>query len=244
MDNGFVQEKEKSSILVIIFIFLQLVFVIAMIGIASGLFVDNKIDEDDMEKQPKISVVGLGEEVSELGNGKIGRIERSLISLTKRSYPSLSLSLDAKIQPDSLYVKNFAKQDKNYLSAIVDIPEMNLSYYLYYLYDVNPSEAPDDSLLIYCMDTFDYCVDYYDKRDLRVLVDYLLYNKGFDNFSVRMENDYNEIVIRPFKADPSDDEKNSYVELVKDTIKQYGVAPDTFDYRVTTYDDLDYKMRN
>ena len=243
-------DKKEPNYLLAIFIFIQLLFFIVI-----GFVFINIMSKNDRitkpEDRPKISINNLSSNDINLRDEFIDEISHNLLEAIKQNTSTLDLpKTNAIIRDDSLTLKQFNRQNFNALSFIVDIPNLEQSYQVYYKYPTDVTtemltgENPyavlcleDETQIIY--PNFKCHSSYPKDIRQRIATDYIRFME-FDDFSITLDdNDPTQININPI-IDVSDGINESYISQVKLSIQSLGISPDLFKYRIVKKTDLNY----
>lgn len=234
-------------------ILFQIIFVIVVIFlIHNTLSKESKIENRNQE--PYIFINGLSDNPVNLPNSHIIDLSRSLTDTVKYNTQNLDLSkAGAIIRKDSVTIKEFSRQGFTALSFIVDLPNLEQSYQIYYKYptdtslDTSFNEFPRAVL---CLDdsSQNYFPDFKCRSEQptnirqRIATDYMHYLE-FNTFTINMDpDDRTKIDINPI-VNGSSIIDESYIQQVKDAISELGISPDLFKYHIVNHQDLDYVIR-
>lgn len=257
MEEGQNQKEYtlRLNMPIIIFIVIQIFFIIFLSISLSGLFQTDEISDWDTERIPVATIGNFNSVAPENYSGGISNIETTLFQLILRNSPGrdISKSVDVMIREDSIKTIYFENQNLNYFSAIVDIPELEQSYWFYDEYsDEKPNQYIDYSKTyrIFCLEdpqeiiypNFN-CQDDFGLDGRYELVSNLLSYFKFNNFIpvYHYERGFNQINISPYTFDElAASTKESYIQQVKDAIASLGISPDFFTYSVMNPDEIKY----
>ena len=128
-------DKKEPNYLLAIFIFIQLLFFIII-----GFVFINIMSKNDRitkpEDRPKISINNLSSNDINLRDEFIDEISHNLLEAVKQNTSTLDLpKTNAIVRDNSLTLKKFDHHNFNALSFIVDIPNLEQSYQIYYFTD-------------------------------------------------------------------------------------------------------------
>lgn len=251
------ETSKQPNYLLAIFIILQVVFVLIAIFITPGLFQDNRITSDNNNKQPRIHIAKLDSISPELPNGSANAIQRKLFSAIQENVDNINVSsTKATIRGDSVKTyPDLGKSGLDYVSAIIDVPDLGQSYRLFFEYNSevdNWTESPHELFLITCLNELDQiiypdfkCHDSYGPNLYNGIVAKYIKNLGNDQFSMFVSNEnITELYINPYY--PSDDSfethKQDYIDKAKNTIESLGIPSEIFTYHFPDYSNLDYEL--
>lgn len=245
----------KINIPTAIFIIIQVVFIIFLAISIPRLFQPSEINDEDPSRVPVAKINNFSSIIPENYTGYLQGIETTLFALILRNSPDMdiSTSVDAVIRDNSVKNIYFKDQNINYISAIIDIPEIRQSYWFYNEYsDEEPNQYVDyyKSYRIFCLDNTQEIIyqDFSCKDDFGLAGKYELVSDfisrfEFNHFGVRysLEDNSNRIEITPYTFDVLEDStKESYIQQVKDAISSLGVSPELFSYYVLPANSVRY----
>lgn len=249
MDDDTIKSK-KSFIDAPITVFLavlQLAFIIGIIfSIYKMLEPPNLASvEYNYDQQPQITIDDLANAVPNLSNTEITNTERMLFWAINSNSSEIDLpDIYAKVRSDTVKTMTFAEQDISYFSLILDIPDLQQSYQVYYMSSDDAKYLdPGETAIVLCVKDSDLviypdfnCQDSYEERYNGVarnaIVASLLPYLDFDQFELAIGNDLKQITIALFQPEPSKTVTDKYIEEVKSTIASLGVSPDIFTYKI------------
>lgn len=245
-------EKQRRTIspIILFAILIQIVFLITLVSIIiNNIINNNKIE--DRNNQPKISLDDSLLKSINLPNDYIEDISHSLTDIIELNTDGLNTSnSNALIRKDTVKLKEFSNHSFNALSFIVDIPNLEQSYQIYYKYPSNLEENDpffNNPRAVLCLDEKSQIVypDFKCTSSLpsntryRIIVDYINFLE-FDEFTISIDdNNPYQININPI-IDTNDANYESYILQVKSDISSLGVSPDLFSYHLIKKQDLNY----
>lgn len=247
--------KIRLNIPTVIFVIIQIIFIIFLIISISGLYRPDEITDDDPNRIPVATIDNFASVVPENYSENIRLIEATLFNLVLRNSPGedISTSIHATIRENSIKTVYFENQNLNYFSAIVDIPELEQSYWFYDEYsNEKPNQYIDYSKFyrIFCLEDSqeiiypDFnCQDDFGLDGKYELVSTLLSYFEFGDFTpiYPYERGFNQIRISPHTFDElATDTKELYIQQVKDVIFSLGIPIDTFTYSIIPPEDVRY----
>lgn len=239
MENDQNTLKEKS-ILPVILIIGQILFIIIIVSIISLFVRDEEISSVDYGRQPKVTIEDLASVLPDPSKTYIDVLESKLaqvISLNSGNY-STSDS-EAIIRDGTFKLVNLDKDNVVFYSAIVDIPNLQQSYQIYDHY--SGDKEPANRMYILCLDDdseviypdFDCRDDYPSDIRVNIASGYIGYFNFRDFHAYPDEKDHSVIRIVPHTLTPSDSDKTDYINRAKEAIDSLGVPSSLFKYEVT-----------
>lgn len=241
--------NRRISPLVLVAIICQILFIsIMVITISKELSKENK--SVPPSKQASISIDDETSIANYLPDNRINDILYSLTNTIILNTENLNTSdIQASIRNDSITFKHFDRFNFIALSFIVDLPNLEQSYQLYYNYPIDSSAEsafPEDSdspspinLHILCIDDQQQTLypsfkcnstnDTITRYDyIKNIIEYLT----FDDFTIRIDdNDPHQINLKPIRR-VTDALDETHIAQVKATIESLGVSPDLFIYQI------------
>ena len=237
------------------FIVLQLVFIIAaIISIVPLLNKSDKIAEGDYAKQPSITIDNLTQAIPNFPSDSTEELQHILLNIIQVNDPDVNLAnTKAEIRDGGVFAHYFPLPNLNYVSALVDIPEIGQSYQVFLQFsddEYNENLDPNDSIVFLCITNpahiiypdFD-CTDVYNQKTRNAITAKFLSYFEFNDFApiYYSDNDSNDIEISPYTFEELDSStKESYIQQVKDAIASLGISPDIFTYRVMNPEEIRY----
>ena len=248
-------QRFYANKIMIVFIVIQIVFIVLIAISISQLSQSNEIGAWDSDKIPVAKIGNFDSVKPDNYSGSLQGIETTLFQLILRNSSDKEISkfVNVVVREDSVKNVYFENQNINYFSAIVDIPELEQSYWFYNEYSSNKNNRNIDyskTYRIFCLEdkkeiiypNFE-CEDDFGLNGMYELVSELVPYFDFDDFVFLYpyERGFNEIEISPNTFDElPDSTKESYIKQVKDAIDSLGVPPDIFTYRVLDPDEIRY----
>ena len=247
--------QPQPSLPMAIFILIQIIFVILLIISVPKLFESNEINSLNTERNPSASITNLSSLVPEdYPMDGVGDIEVTLFDLARRnsSNSDIPVSIKATIREDSVKNIYFKDQNLNYFSAIIDIPELEQSYWFYNEFSNNKKNeyiTVSKIYRIFCLDDPEDIIypnfkcedDFGTAGRLEVVSDFINYfNFNYFSPSYSSLSQSNEIKIYPFNFNQDNTTKESYIQQTKNAIDSLGISPDLFEYRVMSAEDINY----
>ena len=241
MENNNHSIRIPPIILAIIVI--QVFFAVAFIStIVTQINQTNIIS--DRNNQPEVSMENRLLSNTNLSSEVIKDISLSLTEAIQLNTSNIDIAKsNATIRNNSLIVKEFKNYEFNALSFIVDIPNLEQSYQIFYKYPANlESNMPyynnpravlcleDETQIIY--PNFDCHSNYPNNTRQHIVNDYFNFI-SFDDFKVNIDNqNFSQITIIPSSSSTETDNE-TYLSSVKSTITSLGISPDLFEYHLS-----------
>ena len=246
--------SKRISPIILFFAISQLLFVSLLVWSIFSLQQEDKIT--DREDEPKVSISNLASAIENFPNSYIDDIEHSLTETIELNIDNFSIP-DAKstIRNDSLKVQNFDNHGFRALSMIVDIPNLQQSYQIFYKYPIDYTKATNvpyynNPRAVLCLSeeiekiypNFICQAKYPQETRYKIVADYLKYF-DFNYFSASINSDNPaKVYINPTKYSLTDNEKNTYLQEIKDAIESLGISSDLFEYEFIQPANLNYHI--
>lgn len=228
----------KVNYPLLIFVILQIIFIVLCAVSLPKIFVSNRADEGNFANLPRITIDGS----SEILPKEVDVMEWILLDAVKENVSEVAFGeADAVIRDESVKKQYFELPNIYYYSAIVDIPDLNQSYWVFYEYsdeENNINLSANNQYLAMCIvdpeeivyRDFD-CKSQYGQLTYNAIAKKYLGWSNFDNIIVEVSDDYGEIqIIIINDEDNSNNEK--YINEVKEKIRSLGIYPEIFEYNV------------
>ena len=253
-DQNSTEYKIHVSIPVVVFVIAQIIFIIFLAISLPKLFQSDEITDEDPSRIPMATIDNYNSVIPENYSGNEELIEKTLFQLILRNSPDkdISKSVKATVRENSAKTVHFEEQNIDYYSAIIDIPELEQSYWLYSEYSSSKNNKYIDyskSYRFFCLDdsqeilypTFD-CKDDFGIAGRNELISDLIKYFDFNDFSpsYSSEQKTNEIKIYPHDFSIDDTIKESYIQQTKGAIDSIGISPNLFTYHVVNPQDINY----
>ena len=235
-------QNRNRSILPIIFLCCQALFIIIIISIIATNATSDEIGQTDYDRKHIVSIENLDSQLPYAPySGPIRAVLTETIELNSTEFsPSDSV---ANIRDGSLSTIRFENIDSVYFGAIVDIPNLQQSYQIYALYPLDTNNFNLDlynTQYVLCLDNYsekiypDFnCHDLFGSNTRQVIVSRYLPYFNFNDFTASISQDLNTIGILPLRNGSVTDEiANSYIERTREAIASLGISPDLFEYTV------------
>lgn len=254
-EQGQTNYKLRLNLPTTVFIVMQIIFIIFLVISLSRLSQPNEIDDWDTERTPVATISNFSAVAPENYSGGIKNIETTLFELILRNSPDkdISKSINASVREGSIKTVYFEDQNLNYLSAIVDIPDIEQSYWFYNEYsndNPNPYINYSKTYRIFCLDSsqeiiypnFDCKDDFGIGGKYELVSDLIPYFKFDDFFPLYYaQNNSNKIEISPDTFDElSNSTKELHIQQVRNAIDSLGISPDFFTYNVMSPSEIKY----
>lgn len=239
--------KKDINTPLMVLVAIQILFVVLLAMSLSELFSSNKIDFEDIDEVPKISVEHLGESMPGASSNDIKMMELTLLDAVNENMGDVNFGANKGIlREDSVKTYYFENANLHYFSAIVDIPGLGQSYWIFHEYSddkMNESLSGEDQYMALCLVNeenmiyrdFDCKSRYAGLTYNAIAAKYLKYTELYkDNLGITVSDDYRsiEIDVRG-KREKSDEE---YVDIVKNKLDSLGISPGIFEYTVVDSD--------
>ena len=129
----------ENRILISVFTIIQIIFIVLLIVSFRSINQDSRIDERD--EQPEVVIEDLSSSVEDLPAEYITDLQHSLTEAIELNNSSLNIpGSKAVIRAESITTRQFDEGEFNALSLIVDIPNLEQSYQIYYKYPTNSDQ--------------------------------------------------------------------------------------------------------
>ena len=253
-EQGQNKYMTQPNIPVIIFIVAQIIFIVLLAISMPKLFQSDEINDEDPSRIPVATIDNFTSSVPEGYSGNARLIEETLFQLILRNSPNkdISKSISTVIREGSVKTVYFDEQNLNFLSAIIDVPDLEQSYWLYNEYSGDKNNQYIDyskSYRLFCLEesqeilysNFD-CKDDFGIAGRYELISDLIKYFDFNDFSpsYSSEQKTNEIKIYPHDFNIDDAIKESYIQQTKGAIDSIGISPNLFTYHVVNPQDINY----
>lgn len=235
-------QTKKTNHALAAFLIIQVIFIISLIISIPQLSNENRVDENNLAIQPQVSIAELPDDVPGLQPSNLSHVQRALFNIILDSESTADKTLNAVVRYDTVITKHFESPNIDYFNAIVDIPDLDLSYQVYYSY-TNPegSKGPNDNIVILCADDASGCKSPYSTGDLKRLVYSLLRYSEFDKFTLNLtDTAFTSIGLN--LADEANAGSETYIEQVRNSVSSLGASPDLFVYYIVKQNNLDFKI--
>ena len=227
----------------LIFIVLQILFVVLCVMSASDFLKgDEIIYGSSASRRLAINIDGLkGVMPGVENNSEVETMNKILLDTVGMNIPTVDFGdIKAKIREDSVRTHYFSDLKIDYFSAIVDVPELKQSYWIFHEHsdDIdNPNLTIDTEYVVMCLANerdkiypdFD-CKSDYGQLTYNVIAKKYLDWFDFDNFFLKVSDDYQKIELVVVGGREYEDEK--YVNMVKEKLESLGIYPGIFEYEV------------
>lgn len=239
---------------VVVFVVIQIVFIVFVALSLARLLRSDKISYDDTKEIPVAKIDNLDSVTHGDYFGSTRSLEMTLFELAVRNSAgnNISTSVEAFIREDSIREVYFENKDVNYFSAIIDIPELEQSYWFYNEYSNDKNNEYIDyskTYRLFCLDDSqekiypDFgCEDGFGLKGRPEIVSDLITYFEFNYFSASysMSDNSTMIKIYPHSLNIDEETKQSYIQQTRDAVYSLGISPDLFAYRVMGPGDIDF----
>lgn len=253
MKNHIFTEQPHRPInyLVLGFAIMQLIFIVAILFSVFGMPNSDAILESDLVAKPHITINNLRSVIPNLPDSSQTLIEYDLFELIKNNVSNVDISTTAELRANSIKTYYFPYQQINYVSAIVDLPELQQSYHIFHEYsdsENNPYLSPNSSTITLCLGDEEKkiypdftCKDIYDPKTRYAIVANYINYFDFNYFSASLNLDNPDtIIIGPSSYDNDKNTETQYINETKNAVESLGFSPDHFKYYVRTASDINY----
>lgn len=233
--------RQLMSVFIIIHLFLLLI----LIFLTRTLLQDDYVKSNDYDRQPFITIDGLTDITPKLPVSSIDAIQRKLLDSIQNNIDDINTaSTTAAVRANSVRIHpHLSESGLNYLSVIIDIPELRQSYKLFYEYDSESADwkpNPHELFLITCLNQADQilysdfsCYDSHGPKIYNGVIAKYIRQLFSDDFSLYISNtDISSLYIRPFKT-VQFPQNQDYVTQAESIIESMGVPSSIFTYTIT-----------
>ena len=237
------QAPKQPNLILAVFIVIQIVLAILLAVSIPRLFFVERISENDIVRQPQVSVDDIAENIPDLYSNNISHIQRVLFDVIKETRPEVNTTLTASLRTDTVKTSTFKRNNTDYFTAIIDVPEINQAYQVFYGHSNTENEAPNDFIAILCAPDAIDCKDSESQPSRYEIVARYLKYFDFNYFSTLYKNDdLTKIFINPTEYDVAKSDQESYLRTIKEAIETLGVSPDLFTYEFIQPSDVNYHI--
>ena len=234
------QKSNDPNPATLAFIAVQLLFlVLALVSLHNFASEKTAIESNS----PTVSQVALANPgVLKYTGGQLETIKKELFRLVEVNTENAASFKNptAKIREDAIYRESFSSKNIEYLSFIVDIPDLEQSYQVFHEWSTikdNPNALPNESVIVLCLEdsqkiyeNFD-CKDIYGQRTRTPrLFRYLAWH-NFDGLFISYPDSTQQNIAVNVLGEKDDDEV-AHIQEVKDYITTLGLNPEGPSYRV------------
>lgn len=245
-DNFDTKERKKINPLVLMFIIIQVMVFAILAFIANGIFAGSADENVGGEDQRRIESNGLAENLDWLSVQDIEEVEKALFKKMKMNSIGMQVeNVGAVVREGSTRTLRMEENGSDFLSFVVDLPDMGQSYRVYYAYPETIFDSENLAIAL-CLDSFDEkiyaefnCVDMEEDEEGRVMiVATVVEGIEYNDFWVNVDEDLRQIRINVLPAvEVNDEVRSRYISEVKQIVENLGVSPGMFEYKVMTPDD-------
>ncbi len=239
------ENKVNRNYLLIIFILIQILFMIMCVISIPKLIDEDKIDTNNVGGWPNISIAELKESMSDSNANDVEIMKWMLFDTVRNNKIEINPNTDkAILRRNSIRKYYFEKQNINYYSAIVDIPEIRQSYWIFHEYSsdrYNANLSANGQYIILCVidpgkiiyPEFN-CKDNYGASTYNLIAGKYVKWFDFNEFFIYeiAGDDYNIIRIAPNSPEATSEEIEGYVEETKKKIRDLGIMAELFEYEI------------
>ncbi len=239
------QEKKPNYLLIAALVF-QVIFVVVLIASLSRVFQSSRIDPDDRNAQPSVTIVDLDKRFQGLPADVSRGAENELFLLVQKNNIDVDFGAAlAFIREDSANYVSFENEKFDFYNFIVDIPDLSQSYQLFLtvsMVENNKYIDPNSMVVPLCLSNAEEkvypnfeCKDIYDQKTRNAIA--LKYVAYFNNGYILVPKLSNLDNLKIMANNPDDDSEwpEDVIDEVKNDIRSLGVSPDLFTYDVEEF---------
>ncbi len=250
MENSI--DFKNTNYPLLAFIVLQLSFiVVTIISIVPLLNKSDKIVEGDYAEQPSITIDNLAQAIPNFPSDNIEELQHALLDIVQANEYNVNLAnTKAEIRDGGVFTHYFPLPNLNYVSALVDVPEISQSYQVFLQFSndkYNENLDPNDSIIFLCItdpNNIIYpdfnCTDIYGQKTRNAIAGKYLRYFDFDGFGAGVSQNLDEITIVPAVFGASDEQ--SFIEQTKTAIGSLGISPELFTYRIMQAEEYNFRI--
>ncbi|MBR3056195.1 hypothetical protein IKG64_02765 [Candidatus Saccharibacteria bacterium] len=240
------QEDRPNLVLVVVFIFLQFIFIVCLLSIFALVNEDKAIIDLPSSEQPHVGISNLEELAPGAHPSNLENVQQVLLNMVLlNDTAGTDISMDTEANLKDISVNYFDVYGIGYSTAIVDLPELRQSYRIFYEWsddDANEYISPNASIMIMCeteealmiYEDFE-CQDVIDRKTLNSVVGKYLKYYDRDEFIAFVDpgdEEMKHIRVMSKKHEYTDEESGRYVRETKEFIESLGISPELFEYTV------------
>ncbi len=241
-------EKKSINLGVLVFVFLQVMFIVMIVVTIMRLLSNNRVMEDDeayYESLPQLDINDLGNKVPDLGENDVEKIQKKLFKIVGENNVDVNANkISFIIRDNKIYKQDFGEYGVSYLSIIVDSPDIRQSYQVFY--DPYGVLDPDVAVFVLCLDSDNVIYEDFKCKssdDLitrsEIAVKYLSYF-DFEDLKVVSDNSFGKVTLILPEGKTVQNDGGFYVNKVKEKVRLLGISPEVFEYYPKEYDDVNY----
>ncbi len=234
-------ETKKINYPILILILIQILFIILVIVSIKGLFTEERIDPDDITRQPSVNIESLSSKIPALNADSISSIEHELLNIVGKNITDIDfIESKAIIRDESIHSHFFETENLGEVNFIVDIPDLEQSYQLFYEYSPDENNSyleSNDRIIALCVEPSEVkyqdfnCNDLYSQGTRNFIIEKYLNFADFDNFYAEVTGkNHDQITINLNWREETDGEE--YIREAKEMVSSLGSSPDLFKYSI------------
>lgn len=237
---------------ILIFCALQVLFlIIAATSISSLINKSDRINEDNSNNQPQVTINNLQEIIPNFPSSWVDDLQNQLLDIVQANDFDVNISnIKAEVRSNTANSNYFSFENFYAINAIVDLPELNQSYQFFFEYsdeDNNKYLDLDYPIAFLCITDPDYiiypdfsCVDLYSQKSRQSFVAKYLKFFEFDNQFRAALNEENLTNVRILPYNFNDVDADLFISETKQAIEKLGISPDLFDYDIVQAEEIDF----
>lgn len=242
MDNKFLEFQQyirSNPIVIVLFVLLQIFFVIIL------AFFISKLNSNNYSVS-NLPISNLKSDLESLPENSVEAIQSALydnVTTNGGTLSSISDS-DAKVREGTMTELYFDEINMHYINFIVDIPSIEQSYQIFNEWSdnkSNPHYLTNLTTMVMCPleSQIEYssfkCRDSYNHNGQSLIASNFLPLLDPDSYSTLIQNSKAPyiVVIAPKAFMVDDDTKTSYTKQTEENIKSLGFPSDAFNYYVS-----------
>ena len=226
----------------LLFVLFQLVFIIFAVVSIKNMIKDDRINPDDISRQPSISIENLTSKIPDLKSSSVVSIEHELLRIVKNNLTDVNFSnIKATIREGSAHANFFETENISEINFIVDLPDLKQTYRIFHEYSSDSKNEyldPNGSIIALCVTESseiiyeDFaCVDLYSQKTRNLIVQkYLAFYDSDYFYAEVVGSNYDKINIGLFRREETDGK--TYIEEAKAMVRSLGNSPDLFTYTI------------
>lgn len=250
MDNFNNAPKNINYPILIFCAFQILFFIIAISSIFSLIKKSDRINVDNFNNQPNITISNLQETIPTFPSSWVNVLQNQLLNIVQANDFDVNISdIKAEVRSNTTNSNYFSFENFHTINAIVDLPELNQSYQFFFEYSDEENNSyldPDSPIIFLCITDPDYiiypdfnCTDLYSQKNRQNLVARYLKFFEFDQFRAALnEENLTNVRILPYNFDDVD--ADLFISETKQAIRKLGISPDLFDYDIVQAEEIDF----
>ena len=249
--------KIEFNLVTIGFVILEVIFlIIAGVLIVNLLSQKDEVADEVVNEQVMINVSNLSELSPRLNQYSTKEIQEDLLLAVQSNSNLLKRSYTATIRKDSIISHHIRLSDSDVVSAIIDIPDLEQSYHLFYEFsdDTNQSdvEAAEPIFFHYahvvtCLTDNDEtiypdfkCDNALDNGSFYLVMQRIVDDFMTDDYGLMVDEDDPSLILIFTEKNVAGEEADKVIEDVKNKVVGYGLPNDIFKYQIAGPDDMTF----